>query len=255
MGQKVNPHGLRVGVIKNWDSRWFVSDKDFGDTIVSDHKIREYVKTKLQSAGVPKVEIERDANRVRVFIQCAKPGIVIGQRGAAIEELRKELEAMLGTAVVVNVIEIKNPDVNAQLVAESIAAQLEKRVSFRRAMKLAIGRTMRLGVKGIKVSCAGRLGGAEIARTEHYHEGTIPLQTLRADIDYGFWEANTTYGKIGVKVWIYKGEVFNENAAAQRSERPERRQRRNGDRRNNQRDGERRGGFRGPRKNNEEGNK
>ena len=254
MGQKVNPHGLRVGVIKNWDSRWFVSGKDFGDTIVSDYKIREYVKTKLQGAGVPRIEIERDASRVRVFIQCAKPGVVIGFHGAEIEKLRAELEQMVGRPVVVNVIEIKNPDVNAQLVAESIAAQLEKRVSFRRAMKLAIGRTMRLGVKGIKVSCAGRLGGAEIARTEHYHEGTIPLQTLRADIDYGFWEANTTYGKIGVKVWIYKGEVFNENAASHRSERPERRQRRNnGDRR--PQNGDRRGGNRGPRKNNEEGNR
>ena len=254
MGQKVNPHGLRVGVIKNWDSRWFVSGKEFGDTIVSDYKIREYVKAKLQGAGVPRIEIERDASRVRVFIQCAKPGVVIGFHGAEIEKLRAELEAMVGRPVVVNVIEIKNPDVNAQLVAESIAAQLEKRVSFRRAMKLAIGRTMRLGVKGIKVSCAGRLGGAEIARTEHYHEGTIPLQTLRADIDYGFWEANTTYGKIGIKVWIYKGEVFNENAASHRSERPERRQRRNnGDRRNQ--NGERRGGNRGPRKNNEEGNR
>ena len=254
MGQKVNPHGLRVGVIKNWDSRWFVSGKDFGDTIVSDYKIREYVKTKLQGAGVPRIEIERDASRVRVFIQCAKPCVVIGFHGAEIEKLRAELEKMVGRPVVVNVIEIKNPDVNAQLVAESIAAQLEKRVSFRRAMKLAIGRTMRLGVKGIKVSCAGRLGGAEIARTEHYHEGTIPLQTLRADIDYGFWEANTTYGKIGVKVWIYKGEVFNENAASHRSERPERRQRRNnGDRR--PQNGDRRGGNRGPRKNNEEGNR
>ena len=210
MGQKVNPHGLRVGVIKNWDSRWFVNAKDFGDTIVSDYKIREYVKNKLQSAGVPRVEIERDAARVRVFIQCAKPGVVIGFHGAEIEKLRAELEAMVGRPVVVNVIEIKNPDINAQLVAESISAQLEKRVSFRRAMKLAIGRTMRLGVKGIKVSCSGRLGGAEIARTEHYHEGTIPLQTLRADIDYGFWEANTTYGKIGVKVWIYKGEILSE---------------------------------------------
>ena len=252
MGQKVNPHGLRVGVIKNWDSRWFVGDKDFGDTLVSDHKIREYVKTKLQGAGVPKVEIERDQARVRVFIQCAKPGLVIGFHGAEIEKLRAELEAMVGRPVVVNVIEIKNPDVNAQLVAESIAAQLEKRVSFRRAMKLAIGRTMRLGVKGIKVACSGRLGGAEIARSEHYHEGTIPLQTLRADIDYGFWEANTTYGKIGVKVWIYKGEVFAENA--QRSERPERRQRRNdnGNRRPQNRDGARRP-FK---KNNaEEGNK
>ena len=256
MGQKVNPHGLRVGVIKNWDSRWFVSDKDFGDTIVSDYKIREYVKTKLQGAGVPRIEIERDAARVRVFIQCAKPGVVIGFHGAEIEKLRAELEAMAHRPVVVNVIEIKNPDVNAQLVAESIAAQLEKRVSFRRAMKLAIGRTMRLGVKGIKVSCAGRLGGAEIARTEHYHEGTIPLQTIRADIDYGFWEANTTYGKIGVKVWIYKGEVFNENAAAGRSDRQDRRPRRNNDNRRQGRDGNRReGGYRGPRKNNEEGNR
>ncbi len=256
MGQKVNPHGLRVGVIKNWDSRWFVADKNFGDNIVSDYKIREYVKNKLQGAGVPKIEIERDSARVRVFIQCAKPGVVIGFHGAEIEKLRAELEAMVGRPVVVNVIEIKNPDVNAQLVAESIAAQLEKRVSFRRAMKLAIGRTMRLGVKGIKVACSGRLGGAEIARSEHYHEGTIPLQTLRADIDYGFYEANTTYGKIGVKVWIYKGEVFAENADAGRRERPERRQRRNdnGNRRPQNRDGRRDGG-RGFGKNREEGRK
>ena len=254
MGQKVNPRGLRVGVIKNWDSRWFVNAKDFGDTIVSDYKIREYVKNKLQAAGVPKVEIERDAARVRVFIQCAKPGVVIGFHGAEIEKLRAELEAMVGRPVVVNVIEIKNPDINAQLVAESIAAQLEKRVSFRRAMKLAIGRTMRLGVKGIKVSCAGRLGGAEIARTEHYHEGTIPLQTLRADIDYGFWEANTTYGKIGVKVWIYKGEVLAENASSERSERQERRPRRNdNNRRPQNRDGRRDG--RSFKRNTEEGNK
>ena len=250
MGQKVNPHGLRVGVIKNWDSRWFVSDKDFGDTLVSDYNIREFVKAKLQGAGVPRIEIERDAARVRVFIQCAKPGLVIGFHGAEIEKLRAELEAMVGRPVIVNVIEIKNPDVNAQLVAESICAQLEKRVSFRRAMKLAIGRTMRLGVKGIKVSCSGRLGGAEIARSEHYHEGTIPLQTLRADIDYGFWEANTTYGKIGVKVWIYKGEVFNENAARERSDRQDRRPRRNNDNRRPGRDGNR-----GPRRNNGEGNK
>ena len=256
MGQKVNPHGLRVGVIKNWDSRWYVNPKEMGDTIVSDYKIREYVKNKLQSAGVPKVEIERDSARVRVFIQCAKPGVVIGFHGAEIEKLRAELEAMVGRPVVVNVIEIKNPDINAQLVAESIAAQLEKRVSFRRAMKLAIGRTMRLGVKGIKVSCSGRLGGAEIARTEHYHEGTIPLQTLRADIDYGFWEANTTYGKIGVKVWIYKGEVLAEGMN-QRSERPERPRRRNdnnrNDRRPQRRDGQRRDGNRPFRRNNNEG--
>ena len=255
MGQKVNPHGLRVGVIKNWDSRWFVGDKDFGDTLVSDHKIRTYIKSKLQGAGVPRVEIERDAARVRVFIQCAKPGLVIGFHGAEIEKLRAELEAMVGRPVVVNVIEIKNPDINAQLVAESISAQLEKRVSFRRAMKLAIGRTMRLGVKGIKVACSGRLGGAEIARTEHYHEGTIPLQTLRADIDYGFWEANTTYGKIGVKVWIYKGEVLAENGVSQKSDRQERRPRRNDNnrRQNNNRDGRRDG--RPFRKNAEEGRK
>ena len=259
MGQKVNPHGLRVGVIKNWDSRWFVGDKDFGDTLVSDHKIRTYVKNKLQSAGVPKVEIERDSARVRVFIQCAKPGVVIGFHGAEIEKLRAELEAMVGRPVVVNVIEIKNPDINAQLVAESISAQLEKRVSFRRAMKLAIGRTMRLGAKGIKVACSGRLGGAEIARTEHYHEGTIPLQTLRADIDYGFWEANTTYGKIGVKVWIYKGEVLAEGMS-QRSERPERPRRRNDsnrrddNRRPQRRDGARRDGANRPRRNAKEGN-
>ena len=256
MGQKVNPHGLRVGVIKNWDSRWYVNPKEMGDTIVSDYKIREYVKNKLQSAGVPKVEIERDSARVRVFIQCAKPGVVIGFHGAEIEKLRAELEAMVGRPVVVNVIEIKNPDINAQLVAESIAAQLEKRVSFRRAMKLAIGRTMKLGVKGIKVSCSGRLGGAEIARSEHYHEGTIPLQTLRADIDYGFWEANTTYGKIGVKVWIYKGEVLAEGMN-QRSERPERPRRRNdnnrNDRRPQRRDGQRRDGNRPFRRNNNEG--
>ena len=253
MGQKVNPHGLRVGVIKNWDSRWFVADKDFGDNIVSDYNIRKYIKNKLQSAGVPKIEIERDSARVRVFIQCAKPGVVIGFHGAEIEKLRAELEKMVGRPVVVNVIEIKNPDINAQLVAESICAQLEKRVSFRRAMKLAIGRTMRLGARGIKVSCSGRLGGAEIARTEHYHEGTIPLQTLRADIDYGFYEANTTYGKIGVKVWIYKGEVLAENAQNEgRRDRQDRRPRRNdNNRRPQNRDGQRRN-FR---KNAEEGNK
>ncbi len=266
MGQKVNPHGLRVGVIKNWDSRWFVNDDVFGDTLVSDYNIRKYLKEKLQAAGVPKIEIERDSARVRVFIQCAKPGLVIGRGGAEIEKLRAELEAMTGTPVVVNVIEIKNPDINAQLVAESIAAQLEKRTSFRRAMKMAIGRTMRLGARGIKVSCSGRLGGAEIARTEHYHEGTIPLQTIRADIEYGFAEADTTYGKIGVKVWIYKGEVLAESAGAERRERPERRPRRNDsgrreggrDGRDGRRDGNRdgrgpRGGY--ARKNAEEGNR
>ena len=234
MGQKVNPHGLRVGVIKNWDSRWFVSDEKFGDTLVSDYQIRKYLKNKLQGAGVPKIEIERDRARVRVFIHCAKPGMVIGQKGAAIEALKNELEAMTGKSVIVNVVEIKNADLNAQLVAESIASQLERRVAFRRAMKLAIGRTMRLGAKGIKISCGGRLGGAEIARTEHYHDGTIPLQTIRADIDYGFYEANTTYGKIGIKVWIYKGEILNDNGNAAPRERTERRPRRNGD--NNRRD-------------------
>lgn len=260
MGQKVNPHGLRVGVIKNWDSRWFVENKNFGDNIVSDYRIRTYIKNKLQGAGIPKIEIERDSARVRVFIQCAKPGVVIGFHGAEIEKLRAELEAMVGCPVVVNVIEIRNPDLNAQLVAESIAAQLEKRISFRRAMKLAIGRTMRLGARGIKVCCSGRLGGAEIARVEHYHEGTIPLQTLRADIDYGFYEANTTYGKIGVKVWIYKGEVLAEGAADQRPDRRERRPRRNdnNDRRprQNNRDG-RDGGRRDGRnfRKNEEGRK
>ena len=231
MGQKVNPHGLRVGVIKNWDSRWFESDEKFGDTLVSDYNIRKYLKNKLQAAGVPKIEIERDRARVRVFVHCAKPGMVIGKKGEDIEKLKVELEAMVGKPVVVNVVEIRNPDANAQLVAESIASQLERRIGFRRAMKQSIGRTMRLGAKGIKISCSGRLGGAEIARTEHYHEGTIPLQTLRADIDYGFWEANTTYGKIGIKVWIYKGEVLADNGNAAPRERNERRPRRNGDNR------------------------
>ena len=254
MGQKVNPHGLRVGVIKNWDSRWFESDEKFGDTLVSDYNIRKYLKNKLQAAGVPKIEIERDRARVRVFVHCAKPGMVIGKKGEDIEKLKVELEAMVGKPVVVNVVEIRNPDANAQLVAESIASQLERRIGFRRAMKQSIGRTMRLGAKGIKISCSGRLGGAEIARTEHYHEGTIPLQTLRADIDYGFWEANTTYGKIGVKVWIYKGEVLAESASEGRADRQDRRPRRNdNNRRPQNRDGQRRDGGRGFRKNAEEG--
>ena len=210
MGQKVNPHGLRVGVIKNWDSRWFVSDKKFGDTLVSDYQIRKYLKNELQKAGVPKIEIERDSHRVRVFIHCAKPGMVIGKGGAEIDKYKAQLEKMVGKPVALNVVEVKSPDLNAQLVAENIASQLENRVACRRAMKMAIRNTMRLGAKGIKISCGGRLGGAEIAKTEHYHEGTIPLQTLRADIEYGFWEANTTYGKIGIKVWIYRGEVLNE---------------------------------------------
>ena len=208
MGQKVNPHGLRVGVIKNWDSRWFEKDETFGDTLVSDYKLRTALKKQLQEAGVPKIEIERDSEKVRVFIHCAKPGLVIGRGGESIEKLKAQIEKMVGKPAIVNVIEIKQPDLNAQLVAENIAGQLERRVSFRRAMRFCIGRTMRLGAKGIKVMLSGRLAGADIARTEQYHEGTIPLQTLRADIEYGFWEANTTYGKIGVKVWIFKGEVL-----------------------------------------------
>ena len=241
MGQKVNPHGLRVGVIKNWDSRWFVSDEKFGDTLVSDYKIRKYLKNALQSAGVPKIEIERDSQRVRVFIHCAKPGMVIGRGGAEIERYKNELQKMVGMPVALNVVEVRQPDLDAQLVAENVAAQLERRISFRRAMKMAIRNTMRLGAKGIKISCSGRLGGAEIARAEHYHEGTIPLQTLRADIGYGFWEANTTYGKIGVKVWIYRGEVLNEvnRPARDNNRRGDRKDARNGDRRPRRRDGQR----------------
>ena len=212
MGQKVNPHGFRVGVIKNWDSRWFTKDKDFGDTLVEDYNLRKYLKETLYSAGVPKVEIERDANRVRIHIHCAKPGMVIGRKGEESEKLKTQCKKLLNTDkdVFINIVEVKNPDVNATLVAESIAAQLEKRVSFRRAMKLSLGRAMRCGVKGIKTQVSGRLGGAEIARSESYREGTIPLQTIRADIDYGFAEAHTTYGRIGVKVWIYTGEVLHD---------------------------------------------
>ena len=246
MGQKVNPHGLRVGVIKNWDSRWFVKDEVFGDTIVSDYNVRKYLKKALQDAGVPKIEIERDSHRVRVFIHCAKPGMVIGRGGSEIEKYKTELEKMVKMPVSLNVVEVRQPDLDAQLVAENIAKQLENRVSFRRAMKMAMRNTMRLGAKGIKIACSGRLGGAEIARSEHYHEGTIPLQTIRADIDYGFWEANTTYGKIGVKVWIYKGEVLNEvnrpNANANHDNKDRRGDRRNGGRRDN--NGERRNGGR-----------
>ena len=249
MGQKVNPHGLRVGVIKNWDSRWFAKDEVFGDTLVSDYNIRKYLKKALQDAGVPKIEIERDSHRVRVFVHCAKPGMVIGRGGEQIDKYKKELEAMVGMPVALNVVEVRQPDLNAQLVAENIASQLERRVSFRRAMKMAIRNTMRNGAKGIKVKCSGRLGGAEIARDEHYHEGTIPLQTIRADIDYGFFEANTTYGKIGVKVWIYKGEILNEvNRPGNNQRRNDRRDNR-GDRRDNRR-GDRRDNrnFRGERR-------
>jgi small subunit ribosomal protein S3 len=213
MGQKINPTGLRIGVIKDWESRWFAKKGEFGDILVEDNKIREFLLELLAPAGVPKVEIERDPKRIRINIFCAKPGIVIGRGGAEIEKLKETVKKMLGgdKDVFINITEIKQPDLNAQLVAESIAAQLEKRVSFRRALKQSIGRTMKAGAKGIKAQVSGRLGGAEIARTEQYHEGTIPLQTIRADIDYGFAEANTTYGKLGVKVWIYKGEVLHES--------------------------------------------
>ena len=218
MGQKVNPHGLRVGVIKDWDSKWYAQDKDFGDNLVEDHKIRKYLKKRLFNAGVSKIEIEKAANKIRINIHAAKPGLIIGRKGEEIDKLKVALDQMTGKSVNISIVEIKNPEIDAQLVAENIAAQLEKRSSFRRAMKQSMGRAMRLNAKGIKTSVSGRVGGAEIARTEHYHEGTIPLQTLRADIDYGFWEADTTYGKIGVKVWIYKGEVLPESKKAPRAE-------------------------------------
>lgn len=208
MGQKVNPHGFRVGIINNWSSRWFAKKNDFADALIEDQKIRKVLLAKLKAAGVPKIEIERDKTKVRININCAKPGIIIGKGGVEIEKLKSFCEKLIGKPVVINIIEIKNADMNAKLVAEGIAAQLEKRVSFRRALKQAMGRSMRAGAKGIKTQVSGRLGGAEIARSEHYHEGTIPLQTIRANIDYGFAEAATTYGIIGVKVWIYKGEVL-----------------------------------------------
>lgn len=211
MGQKVNPHGFRVGVIKDWDSRWFVKDSDFGDTIVEDYKLRKTLLKQLAAAGVPKIEIERDASKVRIHIHCAKPGMVIGKGGSEIEKLRVQCEKFLGKPTSINIVEVKSPDLNAQLVAENIAQQLEKRISFRRAMKQCIGRAMKMGAKGIKTQVSGRLGGAEIARREQYHDGTIPLQTIRADIDYGFAEAATTYGRIGVKVWIYRGEVLQDS--------------------------------------------
>ncbi|MDI6812565.1 MAG: 30S ribosomal protein S3 [Desulfitobacteriaceae bacterium] len=207
MGQKVNPKGLRVGIIRDWEGHWY-ADKNYSELLHEDLRIRKFVKKKLAQAGVPKVEIERAANRLKVSVHAAKPGIVIGRGGVEVENLRKQLEALTGKQVAVNIVEIKKPELDAQLVAENVAQQLEKRTSFRRAMKQTVGRTMRQGAQGIKISCAGRLGGAEIARTEWYNEGKVPLHTLRADIDYGFAEANTTYGKIGVKVWIYKGEIL-----------------------------------------------
>ena len=260
MGQKVNPHGLRVGVIKDWDSRWYAKNELVGDLLVEDKKIRDYLKKTLYSAGIPKIEIERDNAKVRIYLHCARPGVVIGKGGEEIKKIEAKLVKMIGKPVDLKIVEVKNADMDAQLVAENIAQQLEKRIGFRRAMKNAMGRAMRSGARGIKTCCSGRLGGAEIARTEHYHDGTIPLQTLRADIDYGFAEAATTYGRIGVKVWIYKGEVLTQTLRTtprtldtskpyqERRERP-RRDRRDGDRRqggfNRDRQG---GGFnRGPR--------
>ena len=246
MGQKVNPHGLRVGVIKDWDSRWYARPDKVGDLIVEDYSIRKYLKKALYSAGVPTIEIERDSAKVRIYIHCSRPGVVIGKGGQEIERLRLEVEKLIGKPVALSIVEVRTPDTNAQLVAENIAQQLEKRIGFRRAMKNAIGRAMRMGARGIKVKCGGRLGGAEIARTEMYHEGTIPLQTLRADIDYGFAEAATTFGRIGVKVWIYKGEILSQtlrttprtmDTSKPYQERRERRPRRDGDFHGN------RGGF------------
>ena len=208
MGQKVNPHGLRVGIIKDWDSRWFAEPEDFADSLVEDYKIREFLKKKLYHAGVSKIEIERTSDRVKVIVYTAKPGVVIGKGGAEIEKLKVELAKYSEKKILVDIKEVKRPDSDAQLVAENIAQQLENRISFRRAMKSCMGRAMKAGAKGIKTACSGRLGGADMARTEFYSEGNIPLQTLRADIDYGFAEANTTYGKIGVKTWIYHGEVL-----------------------------------------------
>ena len=262
MGQKVNPHGLRVGVIKDWDSRWYAKKADFGDMLVEDYNIRNYILKTLKPMGVPRVEIERFAeDKVRIHIHCAKPGLVIGKGGTEIEKLRLQLEKMMKKQVAINILEIKQPDMDAQLVAEKIALDLENRVSFRRAMKQSISRAMRLNAKGIKVMVSGRLAGAEIARSESYHEGTIPLQTIRADIDYGFAEADTTYGKLGVKVWIYKGEVLSEVArtktGADERRKPrtddrrngQRRDRRDGDRRNPQRrDSQRDGRYNDPRR-------
>ena len=249
MGQKVNPHGLRVGVIKDWDSRWYASEEKVGDLIVEDQKIRKYLKKTLYGAGVPKIEIERSNDIVTIYLHCARPGVVIGKGGEQIEQYRLAAEKMIGKKVKLNIVEVRNPDMNAQLVAENIAQQLEKRISHRRAMKNSMARAMRAGAKGIKVCCSGRLGGREIAGVEHYHEGTIPLQTIRADIEYGFAEAATTFGRIGVKVWIYKGEVLSQtlrttprtmDTSKPYQERRERRPRR---------DGDRRGGFGGDRRN------
>ena len=254
MGQKVHPHGLRVGVIKDWDSRWYARADKVGDLIVEDYNIRNYLKKTLYSAGVPTIEIERDSAKVRIYIHCSRPGVVIGKGGTEIERIRLEVEKMIGKPVALSIVEVRTPDTNAQLVAENIAAQIEKRISQRRAMKNAIGRAMRMGALGIKVMCSGRLGGREIAGVEQYHEGTIPLQTIRADIDYGFAEAATTYGRIGVKVWIYKGEVLSQtlrttprvmdmNKRDENKRRDRRDNRRGGDRRQGGYNRENRGGY------------
>ena len=260
MGQKVNPHGLRVGVIKDWDSRWYARNEKVGDLLVEDFKLRSYLKKNLYSAGIPKIEIERDSAKVRVYLHCARPGVVIGKGGEDIKRLEAQLTKMAGKPVDLKIIEVNNADMNAQLVAENIAQQLEKRISHRRAMKNAMGRAMRAGAKGIKCCCSGRLGGREIAGVEHYHEGTIPLQTIRADIEYGFAEAATTFGRIGVKVWVYKGEVLSQvlrtvprtmDTSKPYEERRERRPRRDGDRRggfNRDNRGPRRDDSRGPRR-------
>ena len=249
MGQKVNPHGLRVGVIKDWDSRWYAREDKVGELIVEDYKIREYLKKTLYSAGVPTIEIERDSAKVRIYIHCSRPGVVIGKGGAEIQRLEGEVEKMIGKKVKISIIEVRTPDTDAQLVAESVAQQLEKRISYRRAMKNAMGRAMRMGALGIKIMVSGRIGGAEIARSECYHEGTIPLQTLRADIDYGFAEAATTYGRLGVKVWIYKGEVLSQTLRTtprtmdlSKAGEEKRRDDRRGGRRNDRRGGDR-GGY------------
>ena len=268
MGQKVNPHGLRVGVIKDWDSRWYASNEKVGDLIVEDKKIRDYLKKTQFGAGVPKIEIARDNAKIRVYLHCARPGVVIGKGGEDIKKIEAALTKLTGKVIDLKIVEVRDVDTNAQLIAENIAQQIEKRISHRRAMKNVMGRAMRAGAKGIKVSCSGRLGGREIAGNEHYHEGTIPLQTLRADSDYGFAEAATTYGRIGVKVWVYKGEVLTQALRTtprtldtskpyqERRERP-RRDRRDGDRRQGGFNRDRQNGFnrqngnfnRGPRAN------
>lgn len=247
MGQKVNPHGMRVGVIKDWDSRWYARADKVGDLIVEDYNIRNYLKKTLYSAGVPTIEIERDSSKVRIYIHCSRPGVVIGKGGAEIERIRLSVEKMIGKPVAISIVEVRTPDTNAQLVAENIAQQIEKRISHRRAMKNAMGRAMRMGAKGIKVMCSGRLGGREIAGVEQYHDGTIPLQTIRADIEYGFAEAATTYGRIGVKVWIYKGEVLSQTLRTtprvMDMNKPQGERRRRDDRRGDRRNGGRQGGY------------